>query len=301
MPTDGTAQDLGQPLCAEFRGMLEGRTQDAVLLRALVDKLCALGFGEFSLEFVDSAEERFRIYAEEGRIQGPEMTDAKRAALAQALQEILDSCQSGSAVESTLHSTESFAHAVRETVFTVVNGRLHGLSNVREAQPDVHAAANTAVIRGRRLTLLIPLGVLAALLLLWQSGWIDRALAHDASKLERELGVLDKLLDVDVVQNWGRYRLEIRRGTSFPTELRGLDALRDSAQTAIERASYSRLADGGKFWLRLEDREGKTLAATAFETLPLLLDKDAVIERRFNGRIAARKLHLALESGMADR
>nr|HMQ22383.1 hypothetical protein [Planctomycetota bacterium] len=181
-----------------------------------------------------------------------------------------------------------------------------GVSKIREASSADRATASAMSrgeheafhgLHGRRLALIAVLFMVGSVLVLWRSGWIDRFFAEDASALEVELGLLDGHLDISVEKSWGSYAIEIRRGPEFPTDNDGFDALRASAKTPTERATYSALAEGDELWLRLENRDGKVLEAQPFRVRSFLSDASEKIEVKLAGRMDAKTLRVALDSG----
>ena len=231
---------------------------------------------------------------------GPEVSTA----FVERLQEIVDASLEPDAVESTLRCIEVYEHEVVETLFSPVRGRVECVSQVRPARPaDLQAPSlereDAATVRmGLRWASL--LGILLVItfgLVAWQEGWIGRVFGPDAGDLAREPGAFGAMIEIEVEQRWGNYRVTLTRGLDYPIISGDVETLLDAAATPVQRAAVNAVANGTEVYVRLVGAKGKVLEARRVQLGALLAADDGSVETTLPGHVSARGVELALESG----
>ncbi|MFQ5844281.1 MAG: hypothetical protein ACE5JG_04755 [Planctomycetota bacterium] len=210
------------------------------------------------------------------------------------------------AAESTLHCTEVYDRAVRETLFFVEAGAIRALSRVRPIEEDGTArdeGAAAAALRRIGLRRLLLVGALLLVgfgLMAWRTGYLDRLFSHAAEAIALDPGPFGQSLRLAVDESWGDYRLTVTRGPGFPGGPAELERRRAAATDLSRRAALDILAEGGRIYAQLCDSELRVLESAALELRPLLGDERAEVEVRIPGRIRARTIRLSLERGKRE-
>jgi hypothetical protein len=290
--------DSGEPRFAWFDGIVEGRLGDAAQVRDAASRANAVGFGRMDVG-VDGG--RFSVLMGEDTVRASSMTDENRRLFANTLAEI--AAASAGPVESTLRCTEVFRNEVRETLFLAEGASIRALTRTRPVtdadlyrNPEGGAPPAPSMGRGR-------LAVVAALLLLvfgaaaYFGGWVDRLMAVRAESLSIDTGPFADYVDVSVAKSWGNYEVTLRRGRGFPVENARIEELKARAATPADRAALDVVATGGRLWVRLEDENGRGLAAVACELRPLLSGDDRKVEEQLPGFMTAARVKLSLDAG----
>jgi hypothetical protein len=290
--------DPGEPRFAWFDGIVEGRLGDAALVREAASRANAGGFGHMDVG-IDGG--RFSVLMGEDTVRARAMTDENRRLFANTLAEI--AAASTGPVESTLRCTEVFRHEVRETLFLAEGASIRALTRTRPVtdadlyrNPDAGAPAAPSMGRGR-LAIVATLLVLVFGSVAYFGGWVDRLLAAKAESLAIDTGPFADFVDVSVSKSWGSYEVELRRGRGFPVENAQIQELRTKAATPADRAALDIVTNGGKLWVRLEDPQGRGLAAVACELRPLLSGEDRSVEQVLPGYMTAARVKLSLDAG----
>lgn len=291
----------GNPRFAWFDGILEAPKGDLAAMRAAIGRVSATGFARLDLEVEGG---RVSILVDDHPVGPALMTDANREALVGGLQAIVAALPPGARIESTLRCTEVFDGEVRETLFDASGGELRSVSCVRPATPDDLARAPVLELPlpslrlGRKRTALLAVLFLVAFgVVAWQGGWLDAVFGASAGGLAVETDPFGKLLDATIETSWGAYVVKVRRGPEYPATNEQQDRLIAAAADPAHRAAVSAAVEGGVIYARIEDADGKVLESKRMELRPLVGSADAVVEARFQGRIAAARLRLALDAG----
>ena len=138
-------------------------------------------------------------------------------------------------------------------------------------------------------------------LLAWTGGWIDRAFSAGISEVRTDTAVFGDLLTIDVSGSWGDYVVSLRRGRSYPLTLDDIERLRQTAGEPARMVAVDAVAGGGAIWLRLEDKDGRGLAASRIDLRSLVESKDDAVSVRLPGRRDAARIRLALSAGEVTR
>ena len=302
-PDDSSGTLAPAPRFGRMDGIVDGRVGDVDAARAAVRKANESGYARLSLE-VDGG--RFSILPDAARIPAGQMTDARRAAFFEGLCDFVAACDGPA--ESTLRCTEVFDLVVRETLFLTDPGErsLRAWTRERPVTEQDHSwNADDRVIRTtlpkRLRVILAALFIVATGLLAWTGGWIDRAFSADAANVRADTAVFGDLLSIDVNGSWGDYVVSLRRGRSYPLTLDEIEALRHNASEPVRRLAVAAVVDGGPIWLRLEDKDGRGLAASRIDLRSLVESKSAALRILLPGRRDAARIRLALSAGEATR
>jgi hypothetical protein len=291
---------------AWFGGLLEGRRGDVDLLRAAVARGNRLGLARFDLD-IDGG--RFSVMFDGGAVVGDRMTAERSESLVEVLNELLTGAADPQRVESTLRCTEVYETGAVDTLFTPVAGRIEILSRSRVLEEEDHrhaprelSAALPLPRMGRRQALgLLGLVLVAFGLLAWKEGLVDRIAAHGADKLAVDVGPFADTLAVETVSKWGDYRVTLRRGEGWPVDATAAQVLIDAAQGVQEGAAMRAVAAGGFVFIQLQAEDGRVLDAARVSLARLMASDEGgqapSVVVTLGGRIAARRLVLALDSG----
>ncbi|MFQ5655434.1 MAG: hypothetical protein ACE5GW_11985, partial [Planctomycetota bacterium] len=281
-----------------FDGILEGPRGDAALIHEIVHKLNMAGYARADLE-IDGG--RFTILLDDEIVPGDRLSEARRHAFLDHLNELVDAAGGARGLESTLRSTVVYDEEVVETLFAPFEEELRCVSRVRPIQGSDRrrsvALARHPALRsiGRRQAIVIGgLLVVAMGLVIWSSGLGGRILSADPDEIELEAGPFAGLLRLQVESSWGDYRVSILRGERYPVSAEDVRSLQEEVRTAAERAVVNAVADGGKIYVRLEDKRGRILRVAPVELRPLLSRASAAITMSLPGRREARSIVLAL-------
>lgn len=284
---------------AWFDGILEGPRGDDEALRAAERRLAGLGVGAA----VETEGGRFSLLVDDGSLEGARFA-ARREHVLDALEEVVAAAGPEGEVESTLRLTEVHADGTRELLFTVVG---HELRTVWRDRPTteadlVHAPRSEPLppelaIGPRNLGLVLVAFLLLSSFVAWRSGWVGRLLAADAAELQLSAGPFEGLLELHVTDRLGRYEVQVVRGAAYPADAAALQALRGKTSDLQRLAAVDVIASGGVVFLRLEREDGGVLAAEPLRSAVLLHDPGAAVEVALDGRLAGRRLALALDGG----
>lgn len=291
----------GTPLHARFDGILDGRLGDVSAIRCAVADGNRAGYGAMDLE-VDGG--RFSILMDAGFVPAARMTDDGRRAFVEALNRV--SAASAAPVESTLRVTEVFQDVVRETLFVAEGGQIRPLTRERPANdadrggPARPEPELPPMSRGR-IAILAGLLLLAAALIGWFGGWIDRAFSRAPQELTVETGPFGNMLAATVEGSWGDYVVTLRRGPGYPRTNERIEEMRRAAETPADRAAVEAVVTGSEVWLRLELADGRAVQAGATKLRPLVEREDGTIEKTLPGRIGAARIRFALDAGAEFR
>jgi len=302
-PDDSSGTLALAPRFGRMDGIVDGRVGDVAAARAAVRKANESGYARLSLE-VDGG--RFSILPDAARIPAGQMTDARRAAFFDGLRDFVAACDGPA--ESTLRCTEVFDHVVRETLFLTdpVERSLRAWTRERPVSEQDHALnPGDRVIRRalpkRLMVMLVALVLVATGLLAWTGGWIDRMCSADAANVRTDTSVFGDLLSIDINGSWGDYVVSFRRGRSYPLTLDDIERLRQTARQPARRVAVDAVAGGDAIWLRLEDKDGRGLAASRIDLRSLVESKDDAVRVRLPGRREAARIRLALSAGEVTR
>lgn len=290
--------DPGEPRFAWFDGIVEGRLGDASLVHEAASRANAGGFGHMDVG-IDGG--RFSVLMGEDTVRARAMTDENRRLFANTLAEI--AAASSGPVESTLRCTEVFRNEVRETLFLAEGASIRALTRTRPVtdadlfrNPDAGAPAMPSMGRGR-LAIVLTLLLLVFGSFAYFGGWVDRLLAANAETLVIDTGPFADYVDVSVEKSWGVYEVKLRRGRGFPVEKARIDELRSRAATPADLTALEIVTTGGKLWVRLEDAQGRGLAAAPCELRPLISGEDRSVQEKLPGYMTAARVKLALDAG----
>ena len=286
-----------------MEGIVEGRVGDVEAARAAVRKANESGYARLSLE-VDGG--RFSVLPDAVRIPSAQMTDARRAAFFEGLRDF--AAASDGPVESTLRCTEVFEDCVRETLFLTDPGErsLRAWTRERPVTAQDHSlnpgdrVIRTALPKSL-MVMLVALVIVATGLLAWTGGWIDRGFSADAANVRTDTSVFGDLLSFEVKGSWGDYVVSLRRGRSYPLTLDDIERLRQTAGQPARRVAVDVVSGGDPIWLRLEDKDGRGLAASRIDLRSLVESKDDAVSVRLPGRRDAARIRLALSAGEVTR
>lgn len=302
-PRPGSREPLtppgGAPEQVRFDGILDGRVADPERLREAVAALNGLRFLGFDCD-VDGG--RFTLLPDGRPFADPGFDEEGQTRLLEALSAVVATAAPGS-VESTLRCRMLYPSQVVETLFRAAGSGIEPLSRIRERTAADGLPAEAEALGGRlglgrrQLLLLAPLLLLAAALIAWRAGWIERVLAARAENLEIDTGPFGDMLAVEIGRSWGDYVVRIRRGPGYPPTARELQRIQSETDDLAVRAACEAVGSGGLVWLQLHSSEDTWLDAAAANLRPLVVAADGVVEQRLPGRIFAHRLILALSDG----
>jgi len=302
-PDDSSGTLALAPRFGRMDGIVDGRVGDVAAAQAAVRKANESGYARLSLE-VDGG--RFSILPDAARIPAGQMTDARRAAFFEGLRDFVAACDGPA--ESTLRCTEVFDLFVRETLFLTDPGErgLRAWTRERPVTAQDHSLnPGDRVIRRalpkRLMVMLVALVLVATGLLAWTGGWIDRVFSADAANVRTDTSVFGDLLSLEVNGSWGDYVVSLRRGRSYPLTLDDIERLRQTAGQPARRMAVDAVSGGDPIWLRLEDKDGRGLAASRIDLRSLVESQNDAVSVRLSGRREAARIRLALSAGAVAR
>ena len=186
-------------------------------------------------------------------------------------------------------------NAVVETLFAAVGGNLQVAQRTRAILPtDVTARDDGPQGLGRNKSLMIAvLMVIAVILLIWESGILNRFQSPDVSDLtiRSQFGMM---LDLEVVREWGNYKVTVERGETYPVTQADIDRMAQAATNAAERAAVQAVGGGDQAFLRLLDEEGQMVSYRQLPLRGLLLDPSNRVVEFVPGHADAQTLEIAL-------
>jgi hypothetical protein len=294
-------QPEGAPKCAFFDGILEGPCAEPQTVRVIAARINAAGYGRTHL---DIEGPRFTLVMEAEPAPPESMTDHVRQAFASALQELLDSLPDRGNVESTLRCMEVYSQDVVEIMFGVSGRKLRVVGRIRPAGPDdlarqvQPAAAYPAFHMGARR--IAAIGILVAVLfglIAWRSGYLGRLFSPAGSAISLDTGPFGDMLHISIEKSWGRYKVAVTRGPSYPKTVSEANALRSAGTSTAQAAAVNVVADGGDVYVRLENAQRQVLVSNKASLRPLLVDSAGSVETRLPGRMSGTAIRLALEPG----
>ena len=282
-----------------FDGILEGPVGDRERLRACTNSLGALGIVKSSLE-IEGGKFSLLLDDQSRKIAG--ISDGDRRSLMDFLQEIVDSSPDPSRVESTLRCTEIHSGTANETLFAVNQGQFEKVSRSRSTNSDDlrRKPRPTSVIgqefespKSKRI-LVVAAVVIAAILVLWQSGIVDQMLAPEASAIAINQGPFGDVLDLDLTKKLGVYELTVSRGNDYPATMGEIKNRINNAADLRSAAMLGAIARGEVVFVQMADADGELLFEKGIGLKALLLEPDAKIRVPIPGRRKASGLFLAL-------
>lgn len=293
-PTPGGTPRSDAPEALHIDGILDGRVLDEATLRNAVEELSAAGAGTFR---IDISGGRFSLLPAATQVAPAGFDAAAQTTFLDRLQGVADAAQPGS-VETNLRCKLVYDNEVAETLF-VMQG--HNLEPVTRRRPvtaqdrtATHASTGVAGLSRKQLLWLAPLFVVASLAIMWQAGWLERAMAKPAADVQTDNGPFGDMLTVDLTSSWGIYHVTLARGDGYPTTPAALDVRRSASATLAARAACDVVGKGDDLFVQLLHEDGKPLFQTRCELRPLLTDPTATIETRLPGHSAAHQLVLSL-------
>lgn len=285
----------GAPLAAYVEGILDGRVGDAAKLLEATAALGRTGAGAFRCDIQGG---RFSLLPVETSIPGSGFDDDAQARFLAALQHLLAGAVPGT-VEANLRCRLVHADEVAETLFVVRGDRIEPLTRRRprtpaDVVPAVVAATSPLGLRRREALWLAPVLLLAAVVVAWQGGWIDRVLAARAETLRIDTGPFGAMLAVSATRSWGNYEVSLRRGADYPATPQVL-AERMAGQTEhAMRTACSIVGDGRDLFVQVVDAGQKVLAEVRADVRPLLTGADAVVVAKLPGLMSATGVRLSV-------
>jgi len=277
-----------------FGGILEwrgGNTQD---LQQIVARINRLGLAHAEL---DADGGRHSLLFDDRPVPGKQATSGALDRLVDGLQELIDASDDPHSAESTLHCSAIHPGEVVETLIGIENGSVHPVSRIRPRLIEETAHAPIRTVAWRKV---LPLG--AALLLVfglyaWKSGYLDRVFSAAPAQLEIDNGPFGDRLLVTIDRKWGNYEVTLRRGSAYPDTVEAMATDKASAKSIAEGAAIGIIADGGVVHVHLLDSRGKLLDSGTVELRALLEKSKGTAVAKFEGRIGAAQVRLALSEG----
>lgn len=279
---------------------MEGRFTDLALLRNAVDRCNGVGLVRVELELEGG---HYSLLPDDRVVIGADIIQGKMERWIESLCDVINASGEPDTAESTLHCTELFSNAVRETIFQAESGMIHALSRVRAIEEDGTpdegvAAAALRKIGVRRALILGVLLMVGFSLMAWRTGYVDQMFSHSAEGLALETGPFSDNLAMSVKKSWGNYKLTVMRGNTYPRDAAEFERHRDNENNLSRSAALDILAHGGTIYALLCNAEGSVLESKSLELRPLLRDAKADVEITIRGRITAYKIRLSLERGI---
>lgn len=248
---------------------------------------------------------RFTLLLDDASRPGAGIGDAQREAFARGLSDLVESLPEGAPVESTLRCTEVFDGGTRESLFAPQGGELRVVARIRahtaedlERDPGHREITPPVALSRRGLVGLAVLFIVAFGLWAWQQGYLDRLFGADAAELEVRGGPFEDLVAAEVTSEWGKYVVKLTRGERYPVDPKAVEALVSAAVDLEARSAVNAVANGDSLWVRLENGDGRVIAAEKVDLRDLVTDAKAEIEAQLDGQIGARVVRLALSSGL---
>ncbi len=287
---------------AWFDGILRGRDSgDGDVLMSSVDALNALGIVQAS-PAIDGGF--FSVLLDEQTIPGTRMTEAKANDFVRLVQQLIDSTEDPSSVESTLRCSTVSGSQVTETLFRVQQGKVVLVSRTRaiEDRDRIHAPSTGSIPSlqgiGKGKAMTIGALLLAIFVVLsFQKGYIDLVFGSSASDISVETGEFLDMVDVQIESDWGNYKVTLVRGSGYPSNKEAVQALLEKSEGNAERAAINAVADGAELWVQLRSRRDKVLESESASLRALLAKEDGEVVLKLKGRIGVHELRLALDSG----
>ena len=296
----------GAVLHAQFNGILEGFAGDWSPLEDTVARINATKIAEVDLERDGG---RFSLLFENTPIPGALVTPEAQQQLLELLATLIAATPAPEAVESTVACKVVHEDGVVETILAVEGGELRPLSRIRDRQ--THDAlpleqskqfASPLQQLGARKGALVALLLLAGFgLMAWQNGYVGKILSRPADELVNDLDHFERLLEVTVAKDWGKYKVTITRGPSYPESPADAERLRVDRKATSELAALDIVAKGDHLYVQLRNDTGKIITSAKAELRPLLDDKEGQVIVRINGHINGHTLRLALDRGKAGK
>lgn len=292
---------LGPVRHAWFAGLIEGRPGDVDGMKRAVASINALRIAHMDLA-LDGG--RFSALFDERAVAGDAFAPAVQDELIRLLGELLAAAADPGTVESTLRCTAVHDTTAVETLFAPMRGAIHCVSRHRPVQPTDLEHAPDARTKGaieefgrRRAVMIGLVMLLAAGMLIWQSGLLERFRSVSPEHIEMRTGPFGDLLTATIEPAWGNYRVILRRGASYPDSAEDATRLEAAATTAAHRAAANAVSDGDPVFARVHDSDGGVLAFATVSLRALLVRDDAEIVVHLPGRSAASAIELALDPG----
>lgn len=301
--TDTPPSPSGTPLGLLVEGILDGRTTSAAPLLQATEALGECGAGPFRCEVQGG---RFTLLPRDTQVSPARFDEAAQARFLEALQTVVQAATKGS-VESNLRCRMIYATEVAETLFVVRGERIEPMTRRRPRTPADDtmlppvATALPFGMRRREVLIAAPLLFVVAMVVAWQTGWIDRVLAARAEAMAVDNGPFAAMLAPTLVRSWGDYVVLLRRGPDYPATAKELTERRDRLEGLAERAACEAVGNGGDLFVQVLDPAGKVLVETRAELRPLLVDDNAVIETKLPGRMNAASIRLSLSAAPKNR
>lgn len=304
--TDSGSTDTGStpigtpPRFVTMDGILEGRIGDGAAIARAVQELSRLGICAFEL---DRDGGKFTVMPENRQVRGDRFDLDKQNELLQHLCTIAKAARGP--VESTLRCTMVFDTECAETLFraavpTPEGQSLEPLTRMRprradDVPPDLPPPPPwQQLLKRREVLIALPLLLIAFTLLAWQSGLVDRLLSANATGLEVQNGAFGGLLHAEVENNWGDYRVVLKRGPEHPADAAAWDAYAAAAKDEAARLHGVVVREGQDIYLQLRDESDHVLAETKASLRPLVTSAEGKVTVDLPGRMTATRLVLSV-------
>ena len=292
--------DRGEPAWVTMDGIVEGRIGDITILTNAVKALNGLPIGNFELERDGG---KFTILPINERRPGTGFDNAQQRQLLQHLEQI--AAGSRGPIESTLRCTMVFAAETTETLFRAgppppAGTGVEPLTRVRprhaaDSPPPVPPPPPwRQMLKRREVILVLPLMLIAFALGAWQSGLIDRLLSANAVGLAIETGEFDDLLAIDVENDWGNYKVTVRRGAGHPDTAAAWDQRAAAAENETERLHAIVVREGQDLFVQLRDNADNVLAEQPLSLRLLVTDANGQVSTELPGHMSASRVVLSV-------
>jgi hypothetical protein len=280
---------VGPPRFAWFGGVVEGaRSGDDGPLHAATSAIERLGLGRADLE-IDGT--RFTLLLTGETIDGTRLDESTKEQFIRAIEDLARAAGSGRTLESTLRCTEVHPDRTVETLFAVEERQVRPLSRIRgvDSQDLLHAPRPSDVqaelesLGSRRALLIGSILVVIGGLALWQSGIIRRLTSVDPVGLPILTTEFGERLSVTVVRRFGDYRVEIRRGPSFPDNPQKLAVWQDRISETREGIAYNVITGAATAFVHLLGEDSRRLATVEVDLRSLRVLSDHTVSARLPG------------------
>ena len=286
-------------------GTLDGRIGDGPAIADAVERLNELKICEFELE-QDGG--KYSLMPSNQRVAGDRFDSRRQDELLVYLRAIAAATRG--AVESTLRCTMVFEDECAETLFRGVapppgGEGIEPLTRVRPVRSDdlppemPEAPPWRQMLFRREVMIAVPLLVIAFSLLGWQSGLVDRLLAANARGIVANTGAFGDLAEVEIVSDWGNYKVLIQRGVGYPSTSEEWDAR--ATATEPDRLRDAIMREGQDVWVQLRNEQGNVLEQQSVSLRPLVTEATATVELRLPGRITATQVVLSVNKSERPR